>query len=132
MSNVKYLIFVIIAFVSVGLFLGAGELLKRISNIKKIRKIRKETFDNLFKVIFVVLIIGLAGLGFWFYKYQKGANLCKDKCISSFEGWRFFDENIPLIETNFDDQEECIEFCVSIFKDLQKEEWKSIDLKSIF
>ena len=129
MGNVKYLIFVIIAFVSVGLFLGAGELLKRISNIKKIRK---EIFEKLFKFLFVILIFILMGLGFWFYKYQRGINLCKDKCISSFEGWRFFDENIPLIETNFDNQEECIKFCTSIFKDLQKEEWKSIDLKSIF
>lgn len=129
MSNIKYLAFIIIAFVSVGIFLGADELLKL---IKKKGKIKKETLDNLLKIVFVVLIIALAGLGFWSYRYQKGANLCKDKCISSLGGWRFFDENIPLIETNFKEQEECIKFCVSIFKDLQKEEWKSIDLKSIF
>jgi|GEM_PF-6471227 len=126
MSNIKYLIFIIIAFCAVGLFLSAGEFKKIFKNIKK------EKTDNFFRFLLLILILILIILGIWAFNYQRKINLCKDKCFSSFEGWRFSDPNVPLIETIFENKNECLNFCKSIFKDLQKEEWESIDLKSIF
>lgn len=126
MSNIKYLIFIIIAFVFVGTFLSIGEFRKNFKGFKK------EKVEILLKFSFLVLVLVLIVLGVWVFSYQRKINLCEDKCVSSFEGWRFFDPNVPLIETIFDNQDECINFCQTILKDLQKEEWKSIDLKSIF
>ena len=126
MEGIKYLIFIVIAFVSVGLFLGAGELWK------KFRGIRGVGFEKLFKFLVIIILLFLVGLVIWTYRYYESVNLCKDKCVSSIEGWRFSDPDVPLIEMSFDELEDCISFCTSLHKELSKEEWKSIDLKSIY
>lgn len=126
MNEFKYIIFIVILFASVAILLAAGELWKRLRSIK-----REET-EKILKFLIMISFLVLVVVMVWIYQHQKGVNFCKDKCISSFEGWRFSSPDIPLIEMNFDTQKQCIDFCISLFKDLKKEEWKSMDLKSIY
>ncbi|MCD6549984.1 hypothetical protein J7K24_00370 [bacterium] len=126
MEAIKYIGLVILIFICIVLFLGKEKLF---GVSKETRK--KRALQSLIVVLCLVLG-GLLILAWNYWNYQRNLSLCQDRCFSISEGWKFSDPNIPLIKMTFSTQEECIEFCSSLLRDLQKEEWKSIDLKSLY
>jgi len=126
MEAIKYIGLVILIFICIAFFLGKERLFM-------VSRETREKRISQFLIIFLSLVLGgLLILAWNYWNYQKNLSLCRDRCLFTLEGWKFSDPDIPLIEMTFPTQKECIEFCSSLLRDFQKEEWKSINLKSLY